>query len=220
MPPIDALQVVPPATGPALTPSQKRFNTLIRQIEQARQNLAAWNEGTGAYRQAHAEVLEPLRAELLAGHRRWVLALEAALDQRNWTKAECGTLRELLCEAAGELLDARGRLMVAAAALVITVATWFATPDSFIFFGILHQIALASLLGLAFVNLPALVTLAVAGLVITAAFFMQADIFNHPLLWWVGLSTSAPRSNDSAVTQAVHSVARPMRCAEGDVPTQ
>ena len=108
MPPIDALQVVPPATGPALTPSQKRFNTLIRQIEQARQNLAAWNEGTGAYRQAHAEVLEPLRAELLAGHRRWVLALDAALDQRNWTKAECGTLRELLCEAAGELLDARG----------------------------------------------------------------------------------------------------------------
>lgn len=108
MQPIDALQVMTSVTGPALTPAQKRFNTLVRQIEQARQNLSAWNEGAGAYRQAHAEVLEPLRAELLTGHRQWVLALDAALDQRGWTKAERGTLRDLLCEAAGELLDARG----------------------------------------------------------------------------------------------------------------
>lgn len=108
MPPIDALQVVPAASGPTLTPTQKRFNTLIRQIELARQSLVAWNEGTGAYRQAHAEVLEPLRAELLAGHKQWVLALDVALDQRGWTKAERGTLREVLCEAAGELLEARG----------------------------------------------------------------------------------------------------------------
>ena len=106
--PIDALRVLPATGGPALTPSQKRFNTLIRQIEQARQALAAWNEGTGAYRQAHAQLLEPLRAELLAGHRQWVLALDAAIDQRGWTKAERALLRELLCQAAGELLGAQG----------------------------------------------------------------------------------------------------------------
>jgi hypothetical protein len=105
---IDALQVSATPAGPALTPSQKRFNTLIRQIAQARQTLAAWNENTGAYRQAHVEVLKPLQAELLAGHRQWVWALDAALEQRNWTHAERGTLRELLCEAAAELLDARG----------------------------------------------------------------------------------------------------------------
>ncbi|MDM0117501.1 J domain-containing protein [Variovorax sp. J22R133] len=105
---IDALQVSSTPAGPALTPSQKRFNTLIRQIEQARQTLAAWNENTAAYRQAHVEVLKPLQAELLAGHRQWVWALDAALEQRNWTHAERGTLRELLCEAAGEMLDARG----------------------------------------------------------------------------------------------------------------
>jgi hypothetical protein len=33
-----------------LTPQQKRFNTLIRQIEQARQTLAVWHDNIGLYR--------------------------------------------------------------------------------------------------------------------------------------------------------------------------
>ena len=37
--------------------------------------------------------------------------------------------------------------MVAGAALLVTIGTWFAIPENFIFFGILHHIALASLLG-------------------------------------------------------------------------
>jgi hypothetical protein len=82
----DALQISSDQAGPTLTPPQLRFNTLIRQIEQARQTLAAWQENIAAYRQAHARVLKPLQAELLAGHRRWVFALDAALEQRGWTK--------------------------------------------------------------------------------------------------------------------------------------
>ncbi len=105
---LDALQVSASPAGPALTPSQKRFNTLLKKIEEARQRLAAWNENMSAYRQAHGEVLKPLQEQLLAGYRQWVLALDAVLEQGRWTKAERGTLRELLCEAAGELLDARG----------------------------------------------------------------------------------------------------------------
>jgi len=104
----DALQISSSQAGTALTPAQKRFNTLTRQIEQARQTLAAWQDNIAAYRQAHAEVLNPLQAELLAGHRKWVLALDAALDQPNWAKAERQMLRELLCEAAGKLLDGGG----------------------------------------------------------------------------------------------------------------
>lgn len=86
--------------------------------------------------------------------------------------------------------------MVAGAALAISVVTRLATPDGFIFFGILHEIALASLLGLAFLRLPALLTLAVAALVIAAPFYLRSEMFDYPALWWVGLSASNPRSND------------------------
>lgn len=86
--------------------------------------------------------------------------------------------------------------MVAAAALAITAITWYATPNSFIFFGILHQIALASVLGLAFLRLPPLLTLVVAALVIAAPHYLRSAFFDQPLLLWVGLSTVPPRSND------------------------
>ena len=86
--------------------------------------------------------------------------------------------------------------MVAGAALAISVATYFATPDSFIFFGILHQIALASVLGLAFVRLPAVLTLVAAGLVVAAPHFLRAAFYDAPWWWWTGLSEAYPRSND------------------------
>ncbi|MDX8434945.1 DUF1624 domain-containing protein [Mesorhizobium abyssinicae] len=86
--------------------------------------------------------------------------------------------------------------MVAVAALAISLITRIATPDGFIFFGILHEIALASLLGLAFLRLPSLVTIAVAALVIAAPLYLRSQAFDHPALWWVGLSATNPRSND------------------------
>lgn len=86
--------------------------------------------------------------------------------------------------------------MVAGAALLISVATWFATPNAFIFFGILHQIALASLLGLLFLRVPTIATLAVAAFVIAAPHYLRSEFFDHPALWWVGLSPINPRSND------------------------
>ena len=86
--------------------------------------------------------------------------------------------------------------MVVAAAAAISAVTWFATPDTFIFFGILHEIALASLLGLTFLRLPGLLTLVVAALVVAAPHYLRSPIFDHPALWWLGLSTVDPRSND------------------------
>jgi uncharacterized membrane protein len=86
--------------------------------------------------------------------------------------------------------------MVAGAALAISVATYFAVPNGFIFFGILHQIALASILGLAFLRLPAIVTLAVAAAVIAAPHVLRSSLFDAPWWWWTGLSETRLRSND------------------------
>jgi len=86
--------------------------------------------------------------------------------------------------------------MVAAAAAAISLVTWFAVPGGFIFFGILHQIALASLIGLAFLRLPWLLTMLAAVLVIAAPHYLRASFFDSPWLWWVGLSSVDPPSND------------------------
>ena len=86
--------------------------------------------------------------------------------------------------------------LVAGAAACISAATYVFMPDAFIFYGILHAIAVASVLGLAFLRLPPLVTLAAAVAVIALPQFFRAEIFSSPLLVWTGLAPVAPRSND------------------------
>lgn len=86
--------------------------------------------------------------------------------------------------------------MVAGAAGLITLGTYSAMPDEFIFFGILHGIAFASLAGLAFLRLPPPLTVAAAALAVAAPHFLRSPLFDHPALWWTGLSAANPRSND------------------------
>ncbi|MET0169839.1 MAG: heparan-alpha-glucosaminide N-acetyltransferase domain-containing protein, partial [Aliihoeflea sp.] len=85
---------------------------------------------------------------------------------------------------------------VAGAAAAITLVTFFATPDAFIFFGILHHIAAASVIGLFFLRVPALALVAVAAVVIALPNLWRSDVFTTPLLSWIGLATANPRSND------------------------
>jgi hypothetical protein len=100
------LQILPPGPHAKLRPQQKRFNTLVRQIEQARNTLAAWNDNVPLYRRAHVQVLAPLQAELQSTLRQWLFRLDALLDGPGWTKAERATLKHLVCESAGEVLAA------------------------------------------------------------------------------------------------------------------
>jgi uncharacterized membrane protein len=51
---------------------------------------------------------------------------------------------------------ARRVAQIAGAALLISVATWFAIPQNWIFFGVLHFLAVASLICVAFVRMPKL----------------------------------------------------------------
>ncbi len=86
--------------------------------------------------------------------------------------------------------------MIAASATAITLVTWFATPGNYIFFGILHQIAFASVAGLLFLRLPALVTLAVGVAVVLIGNFYATPLLDHPALAWIGLAQTRPRSSD------------------------
>lgn len=86
--------------------------------------------------------------------------------------------------------------VVAAAAAVITIGTYVAVPENYIFFGILHSIALASLVGLLVLRLPVAVILALAAAVVAMKVWGQADVFNAGVLRWTGLGTQPPSSMD------------------------
>lgn len=78
--------------------------------------------------------------------------------------------------------------MVAGAAGLVTLATFFFMPQSFIFFGILHQIALASVLALPFLRLPTLAVAAAALIVFAMPALVTHPILDQPALLWLGLS--------------------------------
>ncbi|HJE26058.1 MAG TPA: DUF1624 domain-containing protein [Methylorubrum populi] len=85
---------------------------------------------------------------------------------------------------------------IGGAALLITVATRFAFPQSYIFFGILHCIAVSSVLGLPFVFLPAWVTALAAGAVLLAPRFIAHPVLDAPELFFLGLGRTLPDTND------------------------
>ncbi len=85
---------------------------------------------------------------------------------------------------------------VALAAAIITLTTYFATPQTFIFFGILHSIALSSVLILVFLRLPVLMVLLSAAIVFSAPFWAKTALLNAPIWWWSGLSQITPKAND------------------------
>ncbi|MEM9277484.1 MAG: heparan-alpha-glucosaminide N-acetyltransferase [Pseudomonadota bacterium] len=85
---------------------------------------------------------------------------------------------------------------IIAAALVITVATYFATPNQYIFFGILHAIAFASVAGLLFFRFPWWSLVLLAGLVFSTRFWARTELLDAPWWFWTGLSQVTPISSD------------------------
>lgn len=94
--------------------------------------------------------------------------------------------------------------LVAGAAVAISIATFFAVPGEWIHFGILHSIAAGSLVGLAFLRLPAAATAAVAALLVVLALVdawivpggLRSQVFDPRYLNWIGLAATPTRSND------------------------
>jgi len=85
---------------------------------------------------------------------------------------------------------------VGAAALLVTLGTWFVFPGAYVFFGILHCIFVASLVGLAFVRAPWPLTLVAALLCFLAPDVLASETFNARSLFWLGLGTHETLTQD------------------------
>lgn len=86
-------------------------------------------------------------------------------------------------------------LIVGAAALV-SAATFIVDDHTYIFFGILHHIAAASVILFLIQRLPSAAIAVLAVLVALAPTFLRFDLFNANYLLWLGLSTALPISVD------------------------
>lgn len=96
--------------------------------------------------------------------------------------------------------DARAFLIrlakIAGGAAIVSIGTFYAMPEEWIFFGILHAIALFSLLALPLIFAPLAVLYAVAfGFALVLVFASHISI-DAPWLLWLGLSQHIPRTND------------------------
>ncbi len=85
---------------------------------------------------------------------------------------------------------------IALSAGAISAASYWLFPATPIFFGILHCIALASLVALAFLRAPPVVALGAGVLALLAPHFLASSVFDAKIFWWTGLGTFEPPSND------------------------
>ncbi|WP_112945633.1 MULTISPECIES: heparan-alpha-glucosaminide N-acetyltransferase [unclassified Rhizobium] len=94
--------------------------------------------------------------------------------------------------------------MIAAASVAISVATYFFMPGEWIFFGILHCIAVLSVVGVLLLRLPlpaivAVTVLAVAGWIAdtwVSPGILRSPFFDPRYLAWIGFAEMPQRSND------------------------
>ncbi len=78
----------------------------------------------------------------------------------------------------------------------VSGATYFVDAGSFVFFGILHHIALASILLIGAVRLPSAAIAVLTAFCFAAPWFLAHGIFSAGSLLWIGLSPVAPVSVD------------------------
>ncbi len=77
---------------------------------------------------------------------------------------------------------------VAIGAVLVSIATWFFDSTTFVYFGILHEIAVASVLALPFLVAPWWLVAILGAAVIALPWFATSPAFDAPWLLWLGLS--------------------------------
>ncbi|GAC1534212.1 MAG: J domain-containing protein [Ramlibacter sp.] len=96
----DVVAIQPGAADPALAQQRECFNALVEDVALWRDALAEWKARSARYQHA----VEPVRRELYAAWREWVLALDRASLQPGLSRAERGQLGEMLVAAADALV--------------------------------------------------------------------------------------------------------------------
>ena len=86
--------------------------------------------------------------------------------------------------------------IILAAALLVTLGTWWLDPATFVFFGILHLIVVASVLALPFLRAPLWLILAAAVVFLAGPHFLTSPFFDAPAWYWLGLSPNPPPTVD------------------------
>ena len=82
------------------------------------------------------------------------------------------------------------------AALLTTAGTYWMFPDYFVFFGVLHAIALFSLMALPFLRLRWWVTGIIGAVWIAANFLWNDPVFELRWLAWIGFWPTSPPTSD------------------------
>ncbi|MBO9425526.1 DUF1624 domain-containing protein [Labrenzia sp. R4_1] len=86
--------------------------------------------------------------------------------------------------------------LIAASAACVSIGTHFAFGDSFVRFGILHCIAVSSLIALPFTRLPLLYALVSSAIILTLPHWASSSVFDGDMWLWTGLGTPAMPSVD------------------------
>ncbi|CAN1526784.1 COG3503 Predicted membrane protein [Rhabdaerophilaceae bacterium] len=85
---------------------------------------------------------------------------------------------------------------VSCAALLVSLGTYLIFPQKFVFFGILHAIAVSSVLAWPFLSVPTVwIGLAVI-LIAVASQVIESSLLNAPWFVWLGLSSEIPATLD------------------------
>ena len=90
----------------------------------------------------------------------------------------------------------RREALLVAAALGVSAVTWFQFGEYFAYFGVLHAIALSSLLALPVIRAPLWAGIGTAVLFLFVPAVFTSELFNTRWLAWIGFFTMVPETAD------------------------
>jgi uncharacterized membrane protein len=85
--------------------------------------------------------------------------------------------------------------LIAACAILVTIASYITFPQTFITFGVLHAIAVCSVLSAPLLGFPR-IALALGVAIVALGTIVQLPVFDQPWLNWIGMMTHKPPTED------------------------